>query len=152
MKIISGGQTGVDRGGLDAALAAGVECGGWCPAGRVAENGRIPDCYPLTELPGAGYAERTMRNVADADGTLIVTFGEPQGGTRATVECCIEEQKPLRVIDASRTSVGEAVTMARAFVDAYRIRTLNVAGPRASEAPTAHDYAHRVISGLLEQS
>ena len=149
MKIISGGQTGVDRGALDAALAAAADCGGWCPAGRLAEDGRSPDRYPLIELPGAGYAERTARNVADSDGTLIIAFGEPHGGTRATIDCCITQQKPHRVIDASRTLPDGAVAIAQAFMSANHVRVLNVAGPRASEAAEAYDYAKTLITSLL---
>ena len=149
MKILSGGQTGVDRGALDAALAAGVECGGWCPAGRLAEDGRIPERYPLIEVPDGGYAERTERNVAESDGTLIVTFGEPQGGTRATIDFCIQHRQPYVVVDGCRIEVPAAISPVRSFVEEHPIRTLNVAGPRASEAPQAYDYAVRLISALL---
>jgi len=84
LRVVSGGQTGVDRGALDAALERGVPCGGWCPAGRLAEDGVIPARYPVTELRGAGYDERTRKNVEDSDGTLIVTFGRATGGTART--------------------------------------------------------------------
>ena len=151
MKIISGGQTGVDRGALDAALAAGAECGGWCPARRLAEDGRIPDHYPLHELRGGGYAERTARNVVDSDGTLIISFSDPQGGTRATIDFCIQQQKPYVVLDGSCTAVDEAENIARAFVDEHAVQTLNVAGPRASEAPEAHSYAFALVGALLAQ-
>ncbi len=150
IKIISGGQTGVDRGALAAALAAGAECGGWCPVGRLAEDGRVPDRYPLIELPGGGYPERTARNVADSDGTLIITFGEPQGGTRATIDCCAERQKPHAELDASRVSTSDAAKFARMFIDQHSIRTLNVAGPRASEAADAYGYAYAVVEMLLK--
>jgi Circularly permutated YpsA SLOG family len=59
-KIVSGGQTGVDRGALDAALAVGFACGGWCPGDRMAEDGPIPEKYPLMPLPNGGYRERTL--------------------------------------------------------------------------------------------
>src|SRR5210317_1948565 len=81
LRIVSGGQTGVDRGALDAALTLGRVCGGWCPEGRLADDGPIPARYPLQELPGGGYRARTRRNVRDSDATLIVTFGAPTGGT-----------------------------------------------------------------------
>ena len=151
MKIISGGQTGVDRGALDAALASRANCGGWCPAGRLAEDGRIPDCYPLIELAGGGYAERTERNVVDSDATLIITFGEPQGGTRATIDFCMQQQKPYVVLDGSCTAVDEAESIARAFVGEHAVQTLNVAGPRASEAPEAYSYAFALVGALLAQ-
>ena len=88
MKIISGGQTGVDRAALDAALSLGVPTGGWCPEGRLDECGIIPPHYPLQELPGGGYMERTARNVSDADGTAIFHPGSLQGGTKATADFC----------------------------------------------------------------
>ena len=116
LKVISGGQTGVDRGALDAALALQVECGGWCPAGRLAEDGTIPERYPVMELAYAGYAERTARNVADSDGTLVISKGEPIGGTRETVDRCIEMGKPYLLIDSERCSMEEAAALAVQFV------------------------------------
>jgi hypothetical protein len=134
LKIISGGQTGVDRGALDAALAFEVECGGWCPAGRLAEDGTIPKCYPVMELANAGYAERTARNVADSDGTLVISKGEPIGGTRETIDRCIEMRKPYRVIDCASISVQETIEAATEFVRALSFRVAQTApvrlGPR----------------------
>ena len=72
LKIISGGQTGVDRAALDVSLKHGIDCGGWCPAGRLDEFGRIPDRYPVRELQAGGFAERTMQNVKDSDGTVVI--------------------------------------------------------------------------------
>jgi len=122
LKIISGGQTGVDRGALDAALELGVICGGCCPTGRLAEDGQIPDRYPLTELPDGGYGERTARNVADSDGTLIIANGPLSGGTRETVERCFEIQKPHLVIDAQTASIEGAINQAAEFVRALSSR------------------------------
>src|SRR5438309_7553060 len=115
LKVISGGQTGVDRGALDAALALQVECGGWCPAGRLAEDGTIPERYPVMELAYAGYAERTARNVADSDGTLVISKGEPIGGTRETIDRCVEMQKPYLIIDCASMSVEQAIEAATEF-------------------------------------
>ena len=115
LKIISGGQTGVDRGALDAALAFEVECGGWCPAGRLAEDGTIPKRYPVMELANAGYAERTARNVANSDGTLVISKGEPIGGTRETIDRCVEMQKPYLIIDCASMSVEQAIEAATEF-------------------------------------
>jgi hypothetical protein len=116
LKIISGGQTGVDRGALDAALALQVDCGGWCPAERLAEDGTIPQRYPVMELANAGYAERTARNVADSDGTLVISNGEPIGGTRETIDRCMEMQKPYLLINSERLSLEEAAALAVQFV------------------------------------
>src|SRR5450631_3978490 len=98
-KIVSGGQTGVDRGALDAALAAGFPCGGWCPADRRAEDGPIPQRYPLTPLPGAGYRQRTQQNLIDSDGTAILFYGTLSGGTKLTRDSCVREKKPFVVLD-----------------------------------------------------
>jgi hypothetical protein len=149
LRIVSGGQTGVDRGALDAALAAGTPCGGWCPAGRIAEDGRIPAHYPLQELPGSGYRERTLRNVQDSDATLVIFYGDPEGGTRQTLDYCVQHAKPPLLIDAAVTSPGEAARRIAAFVRERAVRTLNVAGPRASKQPGAHAYAREALSGAL---
>lgn len=149
MKIISGGQTGVDRGALDAALAQGVDAGGWCPQGRQAEDGEIPPRYPVMEWPGADYEQRTLGNVIDSDATLIVCFGAPRGGTAQTLAFCTRENKAFIVVDAETTSLARAVTMVTDFVSRSGVGVLNVAGPRASEAPAGHDYACELISGVL---
>ncbi|HEX2796260.1 MAG TPA: putative molybdenum carrier protein, partial [Immundisolibacter sp.] len=102
LRVISGGQTGVDRAALDVALELGLPCGGWCPAGRRAEDGPIPARYPLTEMAGADYAERTRRNVAEADATLVLCHGGLNGGSLLTVEVALALDKPCLVIDLRR--------------------------------------------------
>jgi hypothetical protein len=142
----------VDRGALDAALELGFPCGGWCPEARMAEDGRIPDRYPLKVLPGAGYVERTWRNVVDSDGTAIIYFGELQGGTQQTVQFCIEKAKPYKLIDAEKVSEKRAGELLDAFVRQHRIRILNVAGPRLSKVPREYDYAFKAIKCLLQSA
>lgn len=148
-KIISGGQTGVDRGALDAALTAGFPCGGWCPEGRQAEDGPIPARYPVTELPSAGYLTRTRQNVVDSDGTLVIHFTELTGGTLRTVRFCVQLFKPVLLIDGSVLDLDAAARKAAAFVLEQGIRTLNVAGPRESGHAGARAYAEQVISLLV---
>jgi hypothetical protein len=149
LKIISGGQTGVDRAALDAAFVAGASCGGWCRAGRIAEDGRIPDRYPLMELPGAGYLQRTRKNVEDSDGTLAIIFGMPTGGTARTVEFCLRLGKPFCVVDGNVATVDAAVQQSMEFVRRQNIQHLNVAGPRGSGEARGYAYALAVVSGLL---
>lgn len=149
-KIVSGGQTGVDRGALDAALESNHPCGGWCPPGRLAEDGVIPARYPMTELNHGGYSERTLRNVLDSDGTAILFDGEIEGGTGHTRDHCLARGKPLLLIDAARTSSSEAAVEIRAFIAREDIAVLNVAGPRASKWPEAHDYAYAAVAHLLQ--
>lgn len=148
-RIISGGQTGVDRGALDAALHAGTPCGGWCPADCMAEDGVIAACYGLVPLPQGSYAERTRRNVVDSDATLILYFAELEGGTALTAACCEKLGRPLLRIDALAVDSEQAAGMARDFVVRHAVQRLNVAGPRASKTPAAHAYARNTVSQLL---
>lgn len=148
-KIISGGQTGVDRGALDAALDASFPCGGSCPEDRAAEDGIIPLRYPLTPLPGAGYPERTLQNVLDSDGTVILASGTLTGGTLLTVSYCERHTKPCLVIDAATASAADAATEIKRLIRECGIRILNVAGPRESLWPAGQAFAHGVIRRLL---
>ncbi|MGY6214508.1 putative molybdenum carrier protein [Methylolobus aquaticus] len=148
-KIISGGQTGVDRAALDAAMASFFPCGGWCPAGRQAEDGKLPERYPLTHLDGGGYAERTRRNLLEADGTAVIYFGQLAGGTELTVYLCIQHGRPYQLIDGDEVAVDRAIRLLRRFVEERRIGVLNVAGPRASTRPQAYAYTRAVITSLI---
>ena len=149
MKIISGGQTGVDRAALDAALRHGIESGGWCPTGRLDEFGRIPDRYAVKELENGGSTERTLQNVKDSNGTVIIYPGKLSGGTEQTLHFCVEQRRPHELIDASNVSTEKAAQLIADFVRETKIDILNVAGPRASEWPEGYDYAFRVLDALL---
>src|SRR5205823_12196903 len=129
IKIISGGQTGVDRAALDVALELGLPCGGWCPKGRRAEDGAIPENYPLQETPTDAYPERTEWNVRDSDATLILTRGKPDRGTALTRKLARRLKKPYRVVDLANANCAEEV---RAWLAAHAVKTLNIAGPRES--------------------
>jgi hypothetical protein len=132
LKVVSGGQTGVDRAALDAARAAGLPCGGWCPRGRGAEDGPIDPGYPLVETPSADYAQRTEWNVRDSDGTLVVARGRPSGGTALTMTLARGHGRSLLVVDLSRDPSPEEVWR---WIESRAIGTLNVAGPRESQRP-----------------
>jgi hypothetical protein len=133
VKIISGGQTGVDRAALDVAPKHGIESGGWCPTGRLDEFGRIPDRYPVRELESGGFTERTLQNIKDSDGTVIIYPGKLSGGTEQTVHFCAEQRRPHELIDSSNVSTEKAAQLIADFVRANKIDVLNVAGPRQSE-------------------
>jgi hypothetical protein len=149
VKIISGGQTGVDRAALDAARRHGIELGGWCPMGRLDELGRIPEEYPLNELENGGFSDRTLQNVKDSDGTVIIFHGKLSGGTEQTLHFCTGQQRPHEVIDASAIPAEKAAQLIADFVCLNNIGTLNVAGPRQSEWPQGYHYAFRALDRFL---
>lgn len=129
-RIVSGGQTGVDRAALDAAMEASIPVGGWCPAGRLAEDGPIPVRYPLDEDDSSDYASRTERNVADSDATLVLNVGELAGGTALTVEFARRYRRPLLVVQLDVSGDPAPVV---SWIRDNDIRVLNVAGPRESK-------------------
>lgn len=129
--MISGGQTGVDRGALDAALFLGIPCGGKCPRGRRAEDGTIPPHYPLTEMQTSEYAHRTVANVRESDATLVVTISAPTGGTLLTIKNAERLDKCHFVLDLH----GDERPALANWLSQYRPSVLNVAGPRESKFP-----------------
>jgi predicted Rossmann-fold nucleotide-binding protein len=145
-KIISGGQTGVDRAALDAALESGISCGGWCPKGRRAEDGVIPLNYAMEETSSSDYPQRTEFNVQDADGTLILAWGPPLGGTLLTLRLARKHRKPCRIIDLSAAIDAPS---SREWIIKNEIETLNVAGPRESEAPGIYTRALNLLREVL---
>ncbi len=134
LTLISGGQTGADRAALDVALALGLGYGGAVPRGRAAEDGPIPARYAgLTETASDDPAERTRINVLHSDATLLVTHGAPTGGSALTRDFAEQVGRPLLHVDLDVLDEGEAASRVADWLGATGCRTLNVAGPRASE-------------------
>lgn len=147
-QIVSGGQTGVDRGALDAALALGVPHGGWCPRGRLAEDGPIPEHYQLRETESSQYAVRTEQNVLDSDATLILHRGPVQGGTRLTQRLARRHGRPHLLVDLQ---TPPEPTVVREWLAAHQVKVLNVAGPRESQSPGIAAQATAYLQSLLAQ-
>ena len=145
-KIVSGGQSGVDRAALDWAMRNGIPHGGFCPKGRRSETGRIPDKYNLTETSSSNYRQRTAMNVQHSDGTLIITRGAPSGGTELTINYCRERKKPYFVIDLQHKINVQEFTD---WVGQHNIHILNVAGPRESSVSGIGEQAQQALEGLF---
>lgn len=145
-RIVSGGQTGVDRAALDVAIALEIPHGGWCPLGRLAEDGPIPDCYQLEEHPSPKYADRTKRNVIDSDATLVLYGSILEGGTLKTFMFAGTLGQPCLKIRLTHPGRLERV---REWLVSNRVRTLNVAGPRASKEPEIYQCAFDYLMKLL---
>jgi hypothetical protein len=145
LRLVSGGQTGVDQAALDAAIELGIPHGGWCPAGRKAENGQIPSRFQLMETTSSHYPIRTEKNVVDSDATLILFRRKLTGGTLLTADLARRDGRPLMAIDLlelatdseSNSNSAESRKMAEFFrwLEANGVRVLNVAGPRESSCP-----------------
>jgi len=152
-RIVSGGQTGVDRAALDVAVELGLPYAGWCPSGGWAEDLPEPPGllarYPyLTETPSADPAQRTRWNVRDSDATLLVTAGQLlSAGTALTLATAIELDRPLAVVDADRPASG--LRDVRELLEQLHDVRLNVAGPRESEAPGIYAASTALLSPLL---
>ena len=144
-KIISGGQTGADRAALDAAIEIGIPHGGWVPKGRLAENGVVPTSYHLTEIPTDSYAVRTEQNVVGSDGTLILSHGPLSGGSALTQDLAQKHERPCLHIDLNRIPAFKAAAMIAAWVVRHPIKTLNVAGPRASNDPDIYQKTKDIL-------
>lgn len=150
LEVWSGGQTGVDRAALDVALALGLPIGGWVPRGRLAEDGVVPDRYEgLREADSPDYAVRTRLNVRDTDATLVLRAGVAAGGTAATLEAARRLRRPLLDIDLDRQPVADAAAAVSAWLEellaARPSMRLNVAGPRASQAPSGYERTRDVL-------
>ncbi|KPV41271.1 molybdenum cofactor carrier [Thiohalorhabdus denitrificans] len=146
-KVISGGQTGVDRAALDAAMAAGLAVGGWCPTGRRAEDGPLDARYPLVETPSRDYRQRTRWNVRDADATLVLGWGRLTGGTALTVGFIREYGRPHRVVPLDGDPDPGPV---RAWLREQEVTTLNVAGPRGDAEGRIYAAARAFLTALFE--
>lgn len=156
-KIISGGQTGVDQAALDVAIKLAVAHGGWIPQGRITESGPLPAKYILKETGSSSYADRTEKNVQDADGTLIISRGLLTGGSEYTREMAIKHDRPWLHIDLSQMAAFQAAIAINQWILQNEIGILNVAGPRASKDPTIYKEASNILEsayylGLAETS
>lgn len=134
-KFVSGGQSGVDRAALDLAIELKIPHGGWCPKGRLAEDGIIPSKYSLVETPLEDVNQRTEWNARDSDGTLILSMGPPQAGTLWTLECAKRHSKPCLLFELESEPSEVDVSAFEEWLTKNRIEVLNIAGPRESHAP-----------------
>jgi hypothetical protein len=149
-KIISGGQTGADRAGLDAAIELDIPHGGWIPKGRRTEDGGLPEKYHLKEMPIASYAARTEQNVIDSDGTLIVSHGKLNGGSAMTRQLAKKHNRPWMHVDLEKTNFFQAAMEIRTWVAENDIKVLNVAGPRASKDGGIYESTKKLLKAVFQ--
>jgi hypothetical protein len=134
-KIISGGQTGADQAALDVAVKYNIPYGGWIPRGRRTEAGPLPARYQMSMMPTSDYRDRTLKNIQDSHGTVVLYRNRLMGGSRLTRQLAKSEEKPCMAVNLVTHDPFEAAVTLQSFADEYRINVLNVAGPRASHDP-----------------
>lgn len=145
LKIISGGQTGADRAGLDFAIKNSVPHGGWCPQGRKALDGPLDAKYQLIDTPSASYLQRTQWNVRDADVTLVFTMAaKVTGGSLKTIEFAKKYRKPC--LHVHQGTAGKEI---RAFVETHQPKLLNIAGSREEKEPGIYSWVMEVLGGVI---
>jgi len=145
-KVITGGQAGVDRALLDVALDLGINCGGWCPAGRLADDGPIPDRYPLTETADNDHTVRTENNVLNSDATLMINRGELHGGTLYAVELAKHRGKHWLVVDVDAPGAAFEIS---GWIQSNNIKTLHIGGPREVSCPGIYAAAKDLLAKVL---
>lgn len=144
-KLVSGGQSGADRAGLDWALKKNVACGGWCPKGRKCEDGLLDSRYPLRESNSSSYLQRTEWNVRDSDLTLIFTMTpELDGGSKRTADFALKHGKTFKHVHPAISP--ESVV---AYLQRKTPRVLNVAGKRESSAPGIYEWVIDYLDKIL---
>jgi len=152
MTIISGAQTGVDRAALDAAMSCGLDYGGSIPRNRRAEDGPVDARYAaLTELQSDDYTTRTRRNVLDAEATLILCPGSPEGGTALTEHIALELGRPVLIVDIDKKTYRSSIDSIRAWLTTLAPAVLNIAGPRESKNPGLYTRALNILEKVFQE-
>ena len=144
-KIISGGQTGVDRAALDVAIKLTIPHGGWIPQGRLTEDGPLPPEYQLKETRSTSYANRTEKNVLEGDATLIISRGALTGGSEYTRDMALKHNRLWLHIDLNKIPAFQAAIAINDWISNKGIEILNVAGPRASKDPKIYKDTLNII-------
>lgn len=150
-KIISGGQTGADRAGLDVAIEMGVPHGGYCPKDRKAEDGRIDDKYNLIEF--GSYRDRTIKNIESADLTIVFYKGQVTTGTALTIDKCGDLNKKLFRVDFNYIVKDMTPILIRDLLTqsfGSQPITVNIAGSRESKCPGIYELTRGVLLYLLK--
>ncbi len=148
IKIVSGGQTGVDRAALDAAIVGGLSYGGIIPKGRLAEDGKVPEKYKLTESDNPTYEYRTEQNVIHSDATLILGYLPMTGGTHLTNEFCHKHSKPHLFIDLKQPHPEQKILE---WIKMIKPHILNIAGPRESKQPGIYKITRNLLETIFNK-
>ena len=149
-KIISGGQTGVERAALDAAIKLDIPHDGWTYKGRKTEEGVLPEQYNVKEIENPSYFERLENNIVDSDGTVILTFGQVPIVNRAITDLANKHKKPYLHIDLIECTRNHAIASVRKWMIGYEIETVYFTGSKPHAAPNVYEEAMQAIEGIYQ--
>lgn len=146
--MISGGQAGVERAALDAALKFMIDCGGWIPDWRAREDETLVKTYRMALLDGANYVQAAERNVTDGDGVMVVSRGEVSGSAALHIRLAERHKRPLLLVDLERTAAFEAARKAESWIQEHGIQVLTVTGSPAGGDPDIYETASGIFEAL----
>ena len=143
-KIISSGQNGVCQAALDVAIDLGIQHGGWIPKGR-----RPAEKYQLQETKGIDYSQCTELNILESDGTLILTRGKPIKESKLAQQISMKHHRPCLHIDLNEIDEPKAVQIISTWIEARKMKIMNVTGPKADKDTQIHEATKRILMTVL---
>lgn len=151
LKVISGGQTGADLGGLRAAKQYGIPTGGCAAVGFKTENGvfRELESFYFLHDKGYDYVKRTEENVKESDITFIYADNLESAGTKLTIKMCKKHHKPYRINTPSHV-VSDFLVKMNKIVDPESEYIVNIAGNRESVAPGIRERTERMVGNGIK--
>ena len=144
-KIVSSGQTGVELAGLDVAMKLGIPYDGWTPRGRRNLDGPLKEKYTLKEASAVGFQRAMEQNVAESDGTLLITRGQKTPETRFAVQMALKHQKQLLHVDLSQNSAFEGASLTNSWFSLHAVRSVFVTGTTAQNDATIYSQASKIL-------
>jgi len=153
-RIVSGGQTGVDRAALDSALELGIDVGGWVPKGRLTEESvPLPAKYKnMVETSSIDYETRTEWNIRDSDATLLISRGKLEGGSALTLELATKLERPYLHVNLEKQVILECIDLILKWLSCGEYEVLNIAGPRLSEDEEIYEKACLILRPVFVAS
>ena len=149
-KIISGGQPGAEQAALDAAIKLDIPHAGWTYKGRKAEDGILPEEHNLKEIDNPSYFKRLEKNIIDAEGTVILTYGQLQIGTKSVRQLADKHKKPCLPLDLKECTLNHAISSIRKWMDNHEIGEIFFTGSKPIAAPNIYEEVILIVEGICQ--
>ena len=149
-KIVSGGLPGVEKAALDAAIKLDIPHHGWTYKSRNVETDALPEHYHVKEIANPSYFERLEKNIKDADGTVILTYGQLIRGSNATSDLAAKHQKPCLLLELNACNHTQASSSIRKWMENHGIEEIFFTGSKPMAAPNIHEEVILIIEGVCQ--